>query len=339
MTHYRFLFPVGQGGFALEKIEEFVVVYDCGSITSNSMVESCIDLVSSYIDHVDLLFISHFDKDHVNGMKYLLSKVRVRTAFVSWIATELRYVYGLYTNGAYSEMMSILKDNNVEVTELGGQEMEHSSVKHKWEWIAKSMLTPEDFDGIKYFFQANGITLDRLETDPNYLEEKKEDINNAFKTVFGSKGPNSNGLIVLSQRCYDSTDLYTRLFKCWPIAYGYLPMPCVYHNFKNEWKESSCLYVGDADLKNGERNDIVKDFVRRHLRERMLLLMQIPHHGSFHNIGANFENDYPAQMYLLNDDNTDRLQRSKNLYQSLNSQDKLIVARVRFDMFFTETDL
>lgn len=208
MTHYRFLFPVGQGGLALEKIEEFVVVYDCGSITSNSMVESCIDLVSSYIDHVDLLFISHFDKDHVNGMKYLLSKVR--TAFVSWIATELRYVYGLYTNGAYSEMMSILKDNNVEVTELGGQEMEHSSVKHKWEWIAKSMLTPEDFDGIKYFFQANGITLDRLETDPNYLEEKKEDINNAFKTVFGSKGPNSKGLIVLSQRCYDSTDLYTR---------------------------------------------------------------------------------------------------------------------------------
>ena len=341
MTHYRFLFPVGQGGFALEKIKEFVIVYDCGSITSNSMVESCIDLVSSYIDHVDLLFISHFDKDHVNGIRYLLSKVRVRTAIVSWIAPKLRYAYGIYTDGAYTAMMDILNDNEVEVTHVGGQEMEQRSFNHNdiWEWIAKSMLTPEDFDKINKQIENDGISLPRLKTDLKYLEEKKDDINNAFKQAFGSKGPNSKGLIVLSQRCYDSTDLYTRLFKCWPISYGYLPMPCVYRNFKNEWKESSCLYVGDADLKNAKKNSIVKNFVSNNLRERQLFLMQIPHHGSFDNIEANFENDYPAQMYLLNDDNTDRLQRSKKLYQSLTSQDKLIVAQVRFDMYYTKTDL
>lgn len=339
MSHFRFIFPVGQGGFALERIDDYVVVYDCGSDTSDSMVECCIDLVSSYIDHVDLLFISHFDKDHVNGMRYLLSKVRVRTAFVSWIEPELRYVYGLYTNGAYSEMIAILKENNVEMTEVGSQQIDRKSFNQKWEWITKSMLTPGDFDEIRNFFQNNGISLDRLEKEPNYLEEKKEDINNAFKTVFGSKGPNSKGLIVLSQRCYDSPQLYTRLFECWPAAYEYSPLPYVYRSLKKEWKESSCLYVGDADLKNGEKNDIVKDFVRRTMRGKQLFLMQIPHHGSSNNIGANFENDYPAQLYLLNDDNTNRLKKSEKLYQSLTIQDKLIVARVRFSMFFTETDL
>ena len=339
MTHFRFIFPVGQGGFALERIDDHVVVYDCGSDTSDSMVECCIDLVSSYIDHVDLLFISHFDKDHVNGIRYLLSKVKVSRAFVSWIASELRFVYGIYTNGAYSEMMAMLKEYNVEVTEVRSQEMDGSTFNHKWEWITKSMLTPEDFDEIKSFFRTNGISLDRLETEPNYLEEKKEDINDAFKTVFGSKGPNSKGLIVLSQRCYDSPQLYTRLFECWPAPYKYFPMPYFYHRSNIKWKESSCLYVGDADLKNGEKNDIVKDFVRRTLRGNQLFLMQIPHHGSSNNIGANFENDYPAQLYLLNDDNNNRLKKSEKLYQSLTMQNKLIVARVRFDMFITETDL
>ena len=325
---------MGQGGFALERIEKFVVAYDCGSITSNSMVESCTDYASRIIDHVDLLFISHFDEDHVNGIRHLLSKVRVRTAIVSWIAPELRYVYGVYTNGAYSTMMDILKENEVEVTHVGAQDMEQSSFIHNdiWEWIAKSMLTPDDFDKIKKFIQNKDISLPKLETDLKYLEEKKEDINDAFKKAFGSKGPNSKGLIVLSQRCQEKPEISTSLYE---LSYCF----CHCKKIVKEEKETSCLYVGDADLKNGKKNAIVKDFVRRNLKEKQLFLMQIPHHGSFYNIGANFENDYPARMYFLNDDNTDRLQKSKKIYQSLTSQDKLIVARVRFDLIVTQTDL
>ena len=69
IVHQRFIFPVGQGGFACETIGDHVVVYDCGSQTSNSMVESCIDHLSTITDHVDILFISHFDTDHVNSLR------------------------------------------------------------------------------------------------------------------------------------------------------------------------------------------------------------------------------------------------------------------------------
>ena len=92
-------------------------------------------------------------------------------------------------------------------------------------------------------------------------------------------------------------------------------------------KGTSCLYVGDADLKNGTNTKLVQDFLKVHLNETMLLLMQIPHHGSQYNIGALFETDFPAHYYFVNDVDTKRLQKSPGLFKSLTGQKKLLVSR------------
>lgn len=80
----RIFHPVGQGAFFSEHFllesgkSIFNIVYDCGtkSTKPENMVENNADNLFSRLanDHVDVLFISHLDDDHVNKIKYLIEK-------------------------------------------------------------------------------------------------------------------------------------------------------------------------------------------------------------------------------------------------------------------------
>jgi hypothetical protein len=85
--------------------------------------------------------------------------------------------------------------------------------------------------------------------------------------------------------------------------------------------------VDDADLKNTTNNQMVQDFFSKNRTEVPLLLMQIPHHGSQYHIGAQFETDFPAKYYFVNDEDTKRLQKSITLFGSLMKQKNLLVSR------------
>lgn len=331
MIHERFICPVGHGGFSVEIIEDYVVVYDCGSTSSPQMVESCIDKLALHVNHVDLLFISHFDKDHVNTLRYLLSSVRVKQAVTSLIPKELRWCYNVYTKGAYMAIMNLLGEYNVESGEYRGNEVEEERFHYGdiWEWISKSMMTQKAFTSVKAKLPPAGIDIKQIE-NPNYVEREKEAINNVFKDVFGGKGPNAKGLIMLSQHCegVDTLGCY--------IAKGCIRCHSLYSISDSD--ESSCLYVGDADLANRASNKAAQKFLKTYRTESMLQLMQIPHHGSRYNVGVHFEQDYRALYYFLKDRTTERLQKNKRLFQSLMSQKKLLVARdVCKDMIYTDT--
>lgn len=89
------------------------------------------------------------------------------------------------------------------VEEIGDGERDEKifNTQDIWEWIAKSMMTTVEFGRITSKMQTMGMDVPRLTTDPYYLENEKENINAAFKDEFGAKGPNTKGLIMLSQRC------------------------------------------------------------------------------------------------------------------------------------------
>lgn len=319
MVHERFICPVGQGGFSIEMIDGFVVVYDCGSVSSPNAVELSIDKLWQDADHVDVLFISHFDKDHVNSIRYLLSHIKVLKAVTSFIPSVLRTAYGVYTDGAYTAITQLLKDNGVDTEEIGDGEVNKRPYyfRNIWEWIAKSMMTPADFSAVTVNLQQSGVVLETLNIDPDYLERQKEKINEAFKDVFGPKGPNSKGLIVLSQKC---RGIETKLCL---IYQGCEWCRNVLSRIANN--VSSCLYVGDADLKNRANKKDVKEFLNNNRSESPLLMMQIPHHGSQYNVGARFETDFAAKYYFVNDITTKRIQGNQRLYNSLMSQKKLLV--------------
>lgn len=73
----RIFFKVENGLFALEETEGIVSVYDCGSQNQKVIYNAIHRAQAVNITHIDNLFISHYHKDHVNGLVRILSAFRV----------------------------------------------------------------------------------------------------------------------------------------------------------------------------------------------------------------------------------------------------------------------
>ena len=77
----RTFHPVGQGAFYSEQFRSgngdgFRIVYDCGTKTSKEKVDSVTVVQDAFKDNkpIDILFISHFDEDHVSMISELLNQ-------------------------------------------------------------------------------------------------------------------------------------------------------------------------------------------------------------------------------------------------------------------------
>lgn len=122
----RSILPVGQGAFYCEKFsiddeKPRTIVYDCGTWTApraktlpRYFAEE-IDGMGKQGDDIDVLFISHFDKDHVNGIERLNARYNIKNIVLPEITPNLWYLYalGVYT-GQYDAMtsfISFIQDN------------------------------------------------------------------------------------------------------------------------------------------------------------------------------------------------------------------------------------
>lgn len=99
--HQQFSFePVGQGLFAhgyLQRDGEksrFVWVYDCGTSSPFSSLQNRIDLFANFLGggEIDLLILSHYDQDHVNGVVELVRNSRVRTLVIPYLYPAQRLI-------------------------------------------------------------------------------------------------------------------------------------------------------------------------------------------------------------------------------------------------------
>ena len=92
-TVTRTIQPVGQGGFYTEifeipnqkgEISTRCVVYDCGSATRAEPKRTIEPALDEGLD-IDILFISHFDDDHVNGLAELSKQHRIKRIVIPQI--------------------------------------------------------------------------------------------------------------------------------------------------------------------------------------------------------------------------------------------------------------
>ena len=81
MEMARTFHPVGQGAFYSEQFrsengDDFRIVYDCGTKTSQEKVHPVKVIQEAFNDSkpIDILFISHFDEDHVSMISELLNQ-------------------------------------------------------------------------------------------------------------------------------------------------------------------------------------------------------------------------------------------------------------------------
>jgi hypothetical protein len=99
---YRF-FPVGQGLFTYGELgntwDEPKVrwVYDCGTSSTQALLTDQLDGLFAATGEVtiDLLFISHFDKDHISGVAKLLGRFKVGYILLPYMSPEQLLIHAI----------------------------------------------------------------------------------------------------------------------------------------------------------------------------------------------------------------------------------------------------
>ena len=86
-------YPVGQGFFSSQQIsygdEKYICVYDCGSVSKGGsrLLDKYIGDLKKTTDTIDLLVLSHFDYDHINGVKKLVERFNIKNIVIPYLST------------------------------------------------------------------------------------------------------------------------------------------------------------------------------------------------------------------------------------------------------------
>ena len=98
---YHF-FPVGQGLFAIgfirrndDRAIRYTWVYDCGTLSRDELLGKAIDVFEGSVaarKRIDLVTLSHFDKDHISGVCRLIERFRIGTLMLPYMGLAERLV-------------------------------------------------------------------------------------------------------------------------------------------------------------------------------------------------------------------------------------------------------
>ena len=299
MVFKRVLHPVGQGAFFTEQFYDesgkvvHNVVYDCGSFTSlPNLVECEIRNTFEKNAHIDLLFISHFDKDHVNGLMKLHSQTKIdkdtkviipfRYPYLLMVMDEdypmlARFVMQLFNIGAQVVGIDENADDNrlgepIDIGGLDGNKPLGGKKVIRLDkvlWYYYPFMLP-DQSSLQKVFEGKVKGIVDLD-DPNEILTKRKELRNIYKTIGKTKGGvtkiNVNTLFMLSFPAVNvayNTNIWHQINLCGNIA-------------------PTCFYTGDSNLK-GNGYDVVKqrvtDILDIYSKGTKVWMMQVPHHGS-----------------------------------------------------------
>lgn len=232
--HSRFhLWPVGQGLFYSGRIYTgekfpFNFIYDCGTADKQKYLKNSID---QYIDSnlrfgkqldpgvVDMLVISHFDRDHVSGLPYLLSKVNVSEIYIPYYKPDILSMFLIYLKvnnvdlsniklilvpvienqtDNYSEKAFERKDDNIFIDDLDSdidsisntfqidvRKLNKLHFSYK-QWQFKFYNAPISDDNLKKIISAISDLIASNEEDENLLisKLKMKEVHKEFKKIY-----------------------------------------------------------------------------------------------------------------------------------------------------------
>ncbi len=340
----RQIHPVGHGAFITEQFFDpedkciFTVVYDCGSRSKQLINKAITDFFNEGIK-VDVLFISHFDSDHVNGLPNLsmhFSKdVKV---FIPFFYQKLRNIYPKDKAIAIDLVFKTLKAhtiNPIYVTynansytsdELDINHPFNRSIKSGthihyyineqiiWEYVPFNL-----FDEKAIYNKLKSLNIDFSATEA-WSNEMIKDIRIIYHEMCSSI--NENSLIILSHTV-KVRDINLQIndescdWQCQNCS------GCEYDRYKLNMT-SAALYTGDSVLKanSGTKSKALKEFdifllVLCKEYAPVISLFQVPHHGSKNNSNSITLADKMILRLFVNCQEYNKI-KHPNISQSLN---------------------
>jgi|GEM_PF-2822984 len=103
MHIWREFYPVGQGAFYSERLFEGCrIIYDCGG--NSPQYKHAINKNTYKNENIEMLFISHFHADHINGVPHLLKRVKVKKIIIPYMDDAAKHISVLMNRVCFDEM-------------------------------------------------------------------------------------------------------------------------------------------------------------------------------------------------------------------------------------------
>lgn len=306
----RTFHSVGQGAFYTEKFDNFTMVYDCGS--KKEYIDKEIKTSFEKDEDVNLLFISHFHEDHINGLDTLLKWCNVEYVALPLLTDESKielFCESFKSNNhfiddlifhPYNTIKSLSPETKVifvkpfnirdeRETEIKLNDIDDKGHINSGTKILTDKLNPWIFVPSNYEVSNRVHTLtSKLKKLPFTTSSTQEFIKNwskpsnrkEIKKCFNSlKGnPNQNSMTLYSGANEESVNIDVLNFQ---TLTGNLGFPFALYLSHHKYPTSGCLYFGDYEAKGSNRWDNIKRVYNRYWND--IDTIQIPHHGSIEN--------------------------------------------------------
>ena len=234
----RTFFPVGQGGFCVErhKIKDqfFNLIYDCGNRGNRKPAMSIVRNAFNDNEQIDILFISHLDTDHVSLIRELAPFKNQRIVRV--VLPLLQYQEQLDLFVGYTNSLWRSKDDSADVLKI--------------------LLCPEDFfKGAKIVY----VRPDRDDEDARVFSDVSS----------------TDGQYELNRRQLDRYEIVNSLQNVrgtndWLL----LPVNVNFESLHKKLIRKIRLWLHSVGGTMSDLNDVT--FVRKHIRKLRLFYKELP---------------------------------------------------------------
>lgn len=303
----RIFHPIGQGGFATESHGNYNIVYDCGSLPNTKKSHTLVKQAFKSGEVIDVLFISHFDADHINKIETLKKHCKINKVIMPLLHDdEKQLLISFYRVVGEIELIGLIESPNeyfgaqttiieidpVNLNDLAEVNIDNPrinlgaddtttqlqepyasgtvfSLENDWSFIPYNFELKKRKDKLLKTLKKYGVDPKRFKEDIDYALGQRTAVNKAYNRVKG--GINQNSMI-----------LYSGPIKMDEAAYNgsFYKVSCdCYFDFL-EHVMAGCIYSGDSNFN--------KIPFRKALSRYMPLVgtIQIPHHGDIKSFNA-----------------------------------------------------
>jgi hypothetical protein len=222
----RIFHPIGQGAFYSERHDTFNIVYDCGNWRNTKLADKVVRQAFNKNEVIDILFISHFDYDHVNKIKILKEHTTIKKVVMPLLHDQQKHlllnIYRVLNCNILSlirdpkkffgdgteiitvfplENKKTLNDENIKVQDIdslttskirSGSILSNKTRDYEWIYIPYNYEYKEKNSKLETLLKVDGFDVKELKRNPKYTLGFNKEECKKIKIIYSSLSGNIN---------------------------------------------------------------------------------------------------------------------------------------------------